>query len=82
MVSTKESSLEELYTSRDFFFFSLEHTHKRKNLVLSLRKLYPFVILTRYKDLCSHRSGKGRAPGKEDMFLGKLTALIRRKSLA
>lgn len=28
------------------FFFFLAHTHKRKNLIFSKRKLYPFIILT------------------------------------
>lgn len=40
------------------------------------------LCLTGYKDSCPCISGKSGVPGKEDMVLGRLTALISRKGLA
>lgn len=80
MVSTKKSSLEELYAFRDFFFPWTYSQEKKSSFYRG--NFIPFSYLLGYKYLCSHSSGKGRVPGKEDMFLGRFTALIRRKGLA
>lgn len=80
-VSARESSLEELYASREFYFiFFLTYPQEKKSSSF-IEKTLSF-----YHTYCIQRFVLAqlweRVSGKEDMALGRLTALISRKGPA